>query len=156
MGLGIAGLLQLILEIHLPILVPAYCLTHQPLPSRMSNPSKREAPTSPTHPIPTILLSIILQHLLIQKQRLPQNREILKPHSLAYIKSHFTIRPLAAIQSVQELLDLRFRLDVFFDGSTGELQLVLEVWEFGHHCLEWYVRFSWSTIRGADREEVRD
>ena len=28
MGLGIAGLLQLILEIHLPIPVPAYCLTH--------------------------------------------------------------------------------------------------------------------------------
>lgn len=156
MGLGIAGLLQFILEIHLLIPVPAYCLTHQPLPSRTSKPSKREAPTSPTYPIPVILLSITLQHLLIQQRRLPQNREILKQHSLPYIKPHFPIRPLAAIQSVQELLDLHFGLDVFFDGATGELQLVPEIWEFGHDCLEWYVRFSRSTMGGADREEVRD
>lgn len=86
--------------------------------------------TGPTQTVPRILLSVILQHILTQQLSLSQYPQVLEDYSLRDIKSDFPIRPSTAIQRIQELLNLFFRLNTLFNLATGELDLIAEIGEF--------------------------
>lgn len=72
-------------------------------------------------------------------------------------EASLSIRSSAAINGIQELLDVGFGPDAFLDFAAREVELVAPVRHAGFHDgFEGSECFCWGPVGRADGEEVRD
>ena len=111
----------------------------------------------PMEAMSRIFRRIILQLILTQKLRRANLGQILQTHAFSRIECDFAVRPGPAVHGIEELFDLRFRLDGFFELARGEMLLVAEVGQaFVDEDVQRLVDGGGREIGRADAEEVGD